>query len=54
MIKLCDDIIFEDPQKRIREYCAIEVYYDYDDRGKVNFTYRSYLPTVAFTRFSAR
>ena len=38
MIKLRDDIIFEDPQKRIREYCAIEIYYDYDDKHSINHT----------------
>ena len=36
MIKLRDDVIFEDPQTRIREYCAIEVYYDYDDKHNIN------------------
>lgn len=36
MIKLRDDVIFEDPQKRIREYCAIEIYHDYDDKHNIN------------------
>lgn len=36
MIKLRDDIIFEDPQLRIREYCAIEIYQGYDDKHNIN------------------
>jgi len=36
MIKLRDDVVFEDPQSRIREYCAVEIYYDYDDKHNIN------------------
>jgi hypothetical protein len=36
MIKLRDDVVFEDPQSRIREYCAIEIYHDYDDKHTIN------------------
>jgi hypothetical protein len=36
MIRLRDDIVFEDPESRIREYCAIEVYRGYDDRHSVD------------------
>lgn len=36
MIKLRDDIVFEDPQSRIREYCEIEIYRGYDDKRSVN------------------
>jgi hypothetical protein len=36
MIKLRDDVAFEDPQSRIREYCAIEIYYDYDDKHSID------------------
>ena len=38
MIKLRDDIIFEDPESRIREYCEIETYKGYDDRHNINHT----------------
>lgn len=31
-IRLRDDVFFEDPETRIREYCEIEVYEGYDDR----------------------
>lgn len=36
MIKLRDDIVFEDPESRIREYCEIEEYRGYDDRHNTN------------------
>ena len=36
MIKLRDDIVFEDPDSRIREYCAIEIYRGYDDRHNID------------------
>jgi len=36
MIKLRDDVVFEDPQSRIREYCEIEVCQGYDDKHSVN------------------
>jgi hypothetical protein len=36
MILLRDDVVFEDPQSRIREYCAVEIYYDYDDKHNIN------------------
>lgn len=36
MIKLRDDIIFEDPQSRIREYCAIEIYHGYDNKHSID------------------
>lgn len=36
MIKLRDDIVFEDPQSRIREYCEIEVCHGYDDRHSID------------------
>lgn len=36
MIKIRDDIIFEDPQSRIREYCTIEIYYGYDDKHNID------------------
>jgi hypothetical protein len=36
VIKLRDDIVFEDPQSRVREYCEIEVYSGYDDRHSIN------------------
>jgi len=36
MIRLRDDIAFEDPESRIREYCAIEIYRGYDDRHSVD------------------
>jgi len=36
MIKLRDDVIFKDPQSRIREYCEIEVCQGYDDRHSIN------------------
>ena len=31
-IRLRDDVYFNDPESRIREYCEIEVYEGYDDR----------------------
>lgn len=36
VIRLRDDIIFEDPESRIREYCEVEVYRGYDDRRNIN------------------
>jgi len=36
MIRLRDDVIFEDPQSRIFEYCEIEVYRGYDDKHSIN------------------
>lgn len=36
MIKLRDDVLFEDPESRIREYCRIEIYSGYDDKHSVN------------------
>jgi hypothetical protein len=36
MIRLRDDIVFEDPDSRIREYCAIEIYRGYDDRHNID------------------
>lgn len=32
MIKLSNDIIFDDPELRIREYCEIEINKEYDRR----------------------
>jgi len=36
MIKLREDIVFVDPESRIREYCEIEIYKGYDDKHSVN------------------
>lgn len=36
MIKLRDDIVFDNPQSRIQEYCEIEVCQGYDDKHSVN------------------
>lgn len=36
MIRLRDDIVFEDPQSRIRQYCEIEEYRGYDDKHNIN------------------
>lgn len=36
MIKLRDDVVFEDPQSRIREYCEIEISQGYDDQHSIN------------------
>ena len=36
MIKLREDIVFVDPESRIREYCEIEIYKGYDDQHSVN------------------
>jgi hypothetical protein len=36
MIRLRDDIIFENPESRIREYCKNEVYRGYDDKHSVD------------------
>jgi len=36
MIRLRDDIVFENPDSRIREYCAIEIYRGYDDRHNID------------------
>lgn len=40
MIKLRGDIVFEDPQSRIREYCEIEIqieiHHGYDDKHNIN------------------
>jgi len=36
MIKLRDDVVFEDPQSRIQEYCEIEIYEGYDDKHSIN------------------
>lgn len=35
-IRLRDDIYFDDPESRIREYCEIEVYQGYDDQHTVD------------------
>ena len=36
MIRLRDDVVFDDPESRIREYCEIEVYWGYEDRHSIN------------------
>lgn len=36
MIKLHDDIVFDNPQSRIQEYCEIEVCQGYDDKHSVD------------------
>jgi hypothetical protein len=36
MIKLREDVVFHDPESRIREYCDIEIYRGYDDRHHVD------------------
>jgi hypothetical protein len=36
MIRLRDDVVFEDPDSRIREYCTIEIYRGYDDRHNID------------------
>jgi len=36
MIKLRDDVVFSDPQSRIREYCEIEIYQGYDDKHSID------------------
>lgn len=36
MIRLRDDIVFENPESRIREYCAVEIYQGYDDKHNIN------------------
>jgi len=36
MIRLREDIVFEYPESRIREYCSIEIYRGYDDRHSIN------------------
>ena len=36
MIRLRYDIIFENPESRIREYCEIKVYRSYDDKHSVD------------------
>jgi hypothetical protein len=36
MIRLRDDIVFEKPESRIREYCAVEIYQGYDDQHSVS------------------
>ena len=36
MIRLRDDVVFEDPESRIREYCEIEVYCGYDDEHEID------------------
>ncbi|MBT8171498.1 hypothetical protein KJN74_01325, partial [Candidatus Bathyarchaeota archaeon] len=36
MITLRDDVVFDNPQFRIREYCEIEVYKGYDDRHNLS------------------
>ena len=35
-IRLREDVFFEDPESRVREYCDIEVYAGYDDRHAEN------------------
>jgi hypothetical protein len=37
-LKLRQNIVFNDPESRIREYCEIEVYFGYDDQHNVNNT----------------
>ncbi len=36
VIRLRDDVVFSDPESRIREYCEIEIYAGYDDRHSIN------------------
>jgi len=36
MIKLRKDVVFEDPEQRIREYCSVEIYHGYDDKHSTN------------------
>ena len=36
MIKLRDDVVFSDPESRIREYCEIEIYQGYDDKHSID------------------
>jgi hypothetical protein len=36
MIRLRQDIVIEDPESRIREYCRVETYKGYDDRHKTD------------------
>ena len=36
MIKLREDVVFSDPQSRIREYCEIEIYHGYDDKHSID------------------
>lgn len=36
MIRLRGDIIFENPESRIREYCAVEIYQGYDDKHDIS------------------
>lgn len=36
VIKLRNDVIFEDPLSRILEYCEIEVYQGYDDKHAID------------------
>ena len=35
MIRLRRDVIFDNPECRIREYCDIEIYHGYDNRHNV-------------------
>ncbi|NQS88674.1 hypothetical protein HQ584_02645 [Patescibacteria group bacterium] len=35
-IKLCNGVVINDPEDRIREYCRVEIYYGYDDCHEVN------------------
>jgi len=36
MIKLRENVVLEDPESRIREYCEIEEYRGYDDKHSIN------------------
>ena len=36
MITLRDNIVFVDPQSRIREYCKIEICQGYDDKHSID------------------
>ena len=36
VIRLRDDVVFSDPESRLREYCEIEVYTGFDDRHSIN------------------
>ena len=38
LIQLRDDIVFQHPEDRIREYCEIEIYQGYDDQHTINNT----------------
>lgn len=48
VIKLRGDIVFEDPQSRIREYCEIEIHHGYDDKARVRILSLGFLPSLSF------